>query len=293
MNYRTLWQQLTLLYDAREAQAVARLVLDTVCHLSFADICAGKDTQLPAEEQAQLAKIAQRLSLGEPVQYVLGEAWFCGRRFSVNSDVLIPRPETEEMCRLIVADRSVNSNAEVHESEQHGSSGCRVLDIGTGSGCLAVTLALVWPAAVVEGWDISGAALSVAADNAALHRADVLWRQADILTAEPVAETWDMIVSNPPYIPARECREMERRVTDYEPSVALFVPDDDPLRFYRAIGSYALASLVPDGVVWLETHYRHADAVQKLLLRQGFGRVSVLCDAFGKQRFVRAQRQDI
>ena len=280
MSYHELWRMLTSVYEDDEAQAVARMVYEVRFRLSLSDICIGKDTQLSADSQTQLEEIAQRLLNQEPVQYVLGETTFAGRTFKVTPDVLIPRPETAELCEWI--DTSILP------------SGKRVLDIGTGSGCIAITLALAWPEADVTAWDISAEALAVAQENAEHLGARITFRQVDILMEAPAS--WEgvgechLIVSNPPYITAREATAMEHNVLDWEPHRALFVPDNDPLLFYRAIARYAQQALEPQGWLYFEINPLYADELHRLLDTMGYHHVETKKDQYGKQRMIRAQR---
>ncbi len=280
MSYHELWRMLTSVYEDDEAQAVARMVYEVRFRLSLSDICIGKDTQLSADSQTQLEEIAQRLLNQEPVQYVLGETTFAGRTFKVTPDVLIPRPETAELCEWI--DTSISP------------SGKRVLDIGTGSGCIAITLALAWPEADVTAWDISAEALAVAQENAEHLGARITFRQVDILMEAPAS--WEgvgechLIVSNPPYITAREATAMEHNVLDWEPHRALFVPDNDPLLFYRAIARYAQQALEPQGWLYFEINPLYADELHRLLDTMGYHHVETKKDQYGKQRMIRAQR---
>ena len=280
MSYHELWRMLTSVYEDDEAQAVARMVYEVRFRLSLSDICIGKDTQLSADSQTQLEEIAQRLLNQEPVQYVLGETTFAGRTFKVTPDVLIPRPETAELCEWI--DTSISP------------SGKRVLDIGTGSGCIAITLALAWPEADVTAWDISAEALAVAQENAEHLGARITFRQVDILME--ASASWEgvgechLIVSNPPYITAREATAMEHNVLDWEPHRALFVPDNDPLLFYRAIARYAQQALEPQGWLYFEINPLYADELHRLLDTMGYHHVETKKDQYGKQRMIRAQR---
>ena len=220
MGFRELWQPLCGLYGADEAKAIARLVLEVKYGLTMADILYGKMEQLDSQA---LQALQDRLLTGEPVQYVLGEAEFGGRRFLVDRRVLIPRPETYELCQLIL-----NSQFSIRNSQ------FSILDIGTGSGCIACTLAADLPGADVTAWDISADALDVARENARRLDVSVTFQQRDALTLPlDTPSHWSLIVSNPPYICDHERAAMAPNVVDYEPAQALFVPDDDPLRFYR------------------------------------------------------------
>ena len=201
MDYESLWHRLTPLYETSETKAIVRWVLDVRFGLSMADILCGKVNELSATDQKDLEDIMQRLEKGEPVQYIIGVGDFCGRQFHVATGVLIPRPETEELCRWIV--------------EKSGDKTC-ILDIGTGSGCIAITLALEIPEATITAWDISDEALQIAQKNAKTLGANVRFERQDILNSPPDA-CYDLIVSNPPYIQPKESDGMAKNVLDYEP----------------------------------------------------------------------------
>ena len=287
MTYTSLWHRLTGIYPATEAQAVVRMLLEELARLSLADLYAGGIDRLDDAQRQQIERAMARLEVGEPIQYVLGRACFCGRSFAVAPGVLIPRPETEELCRLII--------------DTHPSESLNILDIGTGSGCIAITLALEMPDAEVEAVDISPEALAIAGANAARLGAKVSFHQYDILSEDspplgrgrgwvaPSTPKYDIIVSNPPYICERERADMERNVLDYEPHTALFVPDDDPLLFYRTIGQKALTMLVPGGILCFEINPLYCDQLIELLRSQGYGEVEAVSDSFGKRRFVTAK----
>ena len=268
MSYEELWKPLTKLYDAREAKAIARLVMEDRFGLTMADVLCGK-----TGDDAVLRHIQQRLLQGEPVQYVLGVAEFGGRQFRVAPGVLIPRPETLELCQWVEEER-----------------GTTILDIGTGSGCIACTLAAELPEAQVTAWDISEAALSVARENAKRTNVHVSFEQVDALNIPLTPDKWDIIVSNPPYICKQERATMERHVLDYEPSLALFVPDDDPLLFYRAIADYARQSLTAGGSLFFEINPLYAEQLQSLLSSMSYHYIEVRDDQYGKPRMIKAQR---
>ena len=285
IDYTTFRNQLTSVYEPNEAAAIARLVFEKVCGLSLADVYAGKDTQLFADTEEVLRKTLSRLLNHEPVQYVLGKADFCGREFEVDENVLIPRPETEELCAMV----------EVAE-------GSRLLDICTGSGCIAVTLALREKNVEVKAFDISDKAVAIATRNATRLGADVDIFVADALQMDGIQsslpsshnkrigkELFDVIVSNPPYICESERQLMERNVLDYEPDKALFVPDDDPLLFYRAITEYATAHLYNKGRLYFEVNPRYAEEVANYAVGCSFANAKIVMDSFGKKRFVEAQ----
>ena len=271
MNYEQLCQRLSSIYDTGEAKAIVRWVLDVRFGLSTADIYCGKVTQLSPNDQAELEKIMLRLEKAEPVQYVLGVADFCGRQFHVAPGVLIPRPETAELCQLIAID-----------------GGHDILDIGTGSGCIAITLALDIPDSKVTAWDISDAALSIAKGNAKALGANVTFQHQDALNISLTSKTWDIIVSNPPYICRKEADEMEENVLKYEPDTALFVPDDDPLLFYRHIMNYAYSALRSDGRLYFEINPTYADSIVEQLQQLGFTNIEKINDQFAKTRFIKA-----
>ena len=271
-RYEALWQRLTAIYDADEAKAVVRWLLDVRFGLTLTDIVSGKLAEMNDVQKTELEAMMQRLEAAEPVQYVVGESDFCGRPFSVAPGVLIPRPETEELCQWI-------SNGNM--------SPCDILDIGTGSGCIAITLALDNAAAKVTAWDISEEALAIARKNAEKLHANVTFEQCDIL-GEPPQRHWDIIVSNPPYICDKEKAAMNKNVLDYEPHQALFVPNEDPLRFYRAIGAYAAKTLNPSGALYFELNPLYAEETAEMLETQGFTQIEIRQDQFGKKRFLRS-----
>ena len=288
MNYDTCWRRLTTVYEADEAKAIVRLVLDLRFGLSWTDIVCGKVEELSADEQRELELMMQRLETGEPVQYVLGVAEFGPRQFHVEPGVLIPRPETYELCQWILTQTPAKWKG-------------RILDIGTGSGCIACTLAAERPDAEVTAWDISDAALRIAAVNAKRAHVLVSFEKTDILQFEKAGSPqtgtadalqsgrdgrWDVVVSNPPYICEKEKKTMERNVLAHEPALALFVPDHDPLLFYRAIARYAVRSLRPEGRLFFEINPLYAEEMKQMLQETGFSHVETRKDMFDKQRFM-------
>ena len=288
MTYQEIWQRLSDSYDEREAKAVARYLLDVGYGLTMTDIIGGAVETL---DESRLNEQLRRLQAGEPVQYVLGRTFFCGHEFRVRPGVLIPRPETEELvgvaCDRVAryGERSGRSNGEIH-----------ILDIGTGSGCIAISLALAIPDAQVEAWDVSDEALAIARENASHLGAKVTFKKEDILMkqiapsfwrglGEASGEAFTLIISNPPYICEKERKDMEQRVLDHEPSLALFVPDDDPLLFYRAIAEYATRALTPKGLLLFEINPLYKDAMEEMLLSLHFHDIVFHEDQFGKIRF--------
>lgn len=275
MSYEEFWRPLTAVCEAGEAKAVTRLVMETLYGLTYADLLCGRMQTLP---EAPLRNVLSRLLQNEPVQYVLGQADFCGRTFRVGPGVLIPRPETEELCRWIIG------------STQRGA---RILDIGTGSGCIACTLAAEIAGSRLSAWDVSETALATTADNARRLGVEVNVMRMDALHPTPPAgPAWDTIVSNPPYICQQERAEMRPNVVDYEPEEALFVSDADPLLFYRAIAAYAAKALVPGGRLYFEINPLYAKPLQDMLRQAGFGKAEIREDQFGKQRFISVCKQE-
>ncbi|MCH5311635.1 MAG: peptide chain release factor N(5)-glutamine methyltransferase [Prevotella sp.] len=268
LNYTSLWRSLSAVYDDGEAKAIARYVLEEQFDMPLNDIYCG--ISLPDDRQAELSAIAERLMKKEPLQYVLGAAYFCGRKFAVGKDVLIPRPETEDLVELVL---------------RQGESPA-VLDIGTGSGCIVVSVALGNPNANVTAWDISDNALAIASANAARLGANVCFEHCDALNPPCDMEKWDIIVSNPPYICNNEREAMDGNVLDYEPHLALFVPDDNPLLFYRAITRYAHKALRQGGRIFFEINPLYVLPMEKMAREEGFLHTTVLADRYGRQRFM-------
>lgn len=273
MTYRELWRTLEPLYGNGEARAITDYVLDVCFGLSKADILCGAVEEMTAEKTAELNKIFGRLMKGEPVQYVLRRAEFSGRWFSVRPGVLIPRPETEELCAWITADSKASASP-------------KVLDIGTGSGCIAITLQLDMPESKVTAWDISADALDVARENAQQLGANVNFVKLDALNAKPEGE-WDVIVSNPPYICEKEKKDMAVNVLEHEPHTALFVPDADPLLFYRAITRLAVQTLSKGGRLYFEINPIYADDTCRMMRAEGMTAVELRSDMYGKQRMAK------
>ena len=272
MTFREFWQPLTNVYPEKEARWIGRFVFEVKFGLSQADLLMGKETSI---DESGLRQLQQRLLTGEPVQYVIGEAPFGNRLFKVTPTVLIPRPETLWLCNAV----------------SETAHGCDVLDIGTGSGCIAITIALNASAAHVTAWDISNEALAVARANAERLKADVTFEQQDALNPPADTNRWDVIVSNPPYICEQEKSAMEPNVLDFEPHLALFVPDNDPLLFYRAIGQYAMKALRPDGRLFLEINPLYASELSDMLMAQGFNEAHIYQDDNQKDRYIVAWKQ--
>ena len=292
MSYEELRKRLTSVYDEREAQAVARWVLDEAFGLSLTDICCGKVSQLSADDTQRLEAMTRRLEQAEPVQYVLGHAPFAGHSFKVSPAVLIPRPETEELVNWAVQSAEAMTAAKEQASSQEQASAqeqtsLHILDIGTGSGCIAISVALALPQATVQAWDLSPQALAQARSNAQRLGAQVSFVQQDALQPPHHHACLDMVLSNPPYICHREAEDMRCNVLAHEPHMALFVPNDDPLRFYRAITRYAVEALRPGGCVLFEINALYAEATRQMMLDEGLSHIETRLDCFGKERFVK------
>lgn len=224
----------------------------------------------------EVSRLAQRVASGEPIQYVLEEAWFLGRKFTVTPSVLIPRPETEELCTYIIGTESPFRRG-------------KVLEIGTGSGCIAISLGFAFPQSKILAIDISKAALSVASENAKRLGVTIDFIEQDLFKglASEIYDV-DLLVSNPPYIPPENMSEMHRNVVAYEPHIALFTPSGDPLLFYRKIAKEGLRVLTKGGKIWFEVHEDYAEQVSELLLALGYSDIKILQDFRGCNRFVSA-----
>lgn len=263
-------------YSAQEAANLSLIVCCEILGQTAVDYYLGKDIILSVKEEQELESILARLHNFEPIQYILGEARFLGRTFRVTPGVLIPRPETEELVEMMLKELSPVS---------------RVLDVGTGSGCIAISLAKELPESQVTAWDVSGEALSIAAANSKALQASVRFEQRDVLTYEPcVVDCYDVIVSNPPYVTEAEKQEMEHNVLDWEPSLALFVPDTDPLRFYRRIAVLGLEMLTSGGKLYFEINRAFGKDTVAMLCETGYRAVRLQKDISHNDRFVIAEK---
>ena len=277
--YRQIVNDLISVYPEGEARALVRHMLEDGFGLTRTDVLLGKDSELSADDIANVREIVTRLLHHEPIQYILGYTTFCGHRFHVAPGALIPRPETAELVDLVC--RSVTD----------GFSG-DILDIGTGTGCIAISLSLALPDARVAAWDVSPEALSVAEQNiTAYPQTHVCLEQVDITQPTCDDRRWQVIVSNPPYVCRSEAPQMEQNVLQYEPHEALFVPDDVPLRFYRAIGRYAQSHLDVGGMLFLEINQTLGSETSHLIEEFGFRDVRVVPDSYGCDRFVIAMQK--
>lgn len=272
-----LRSELATCYDSREIEGITRIIFEDVLLWQPIDIVMRENEPLPEFFDNRLASIINRLKQHEPLQYILGKARFHGHSFAVTPATLIPRPETEQLVDMIV--------------DENPGCDLQVLDIGTGSGCIAISLARALKFAQVTATDISRAALEVAQQNAAALKTRVKFLEQDILSCRAPSEAWDIIVSNPPYITEQEKAAMERNVLDYEPTSALFVPDDEPMLFYRPIASYASRALKNGGRLYLEINRAMGNLVCDTLQRAGLSNIQVHNDFNGNVRFVTATKK--
>lgn len=278
--YSLFRRELCDLYPPQESDQILSILFEASLGWSKAKIHSKMDSVLPEKEIAYFLHALLQLKSGKPVQYITGMVEFSGVYIKVAPGVLIPRPETEELADLIYKDYR---HLEFSEFS--------LLDIGTGSGCIAVSLAKRFEGLTVTGTDISPEALGIAEENASTNEAAVSFIKADILDKSSWTQfgTFDIIVSNPPYIPETDKKMMAVNVLEYEPHTALFVPDDDPLKFYRQIGLFGIHHLAKPGTLYLEIHERFGNEVKELLQSMGYERVLVIKDIHEKDRFVKAE----
>lgn len=274
---RRVRSRITPLFDRGEREAIIRLIFHSLKGWSQTDIIIHEDRPASDFLDREVNAVVDRLILGEPIQYILGEAYFYGMDFKVRPGVLIPRPETAELVDMIVAENK--------------SDDLSVLDIGTGSGCIAISLARALTFAKVQAIDISEVAVAVAGENASALKVRVDVRKADMYRWMPESESLDIVVSNPPYITPAEKADMEVRVKDYEPSEALFVGEDDPIRPYRRIEEIASEGLKPGGRVYLELNPIYAEDIRSLFSRGIWLDAEIVIDSFGKKRFLKATKE--
>ena len=269
-------QSLQDIYPPEEVRALTMLICCDMLGVDALDIYMGKDIILSACKQRELENIIFRLQKNEPIQYIRGYAEFGGRNFRVAPSVLIPRPETAELVSLIV--------------KENPDARC-LLDIGTGSGCIAISLSKSLPGARVDAWDISEEALTIARKNNEELDAQVTFCRQDVFSADGMQSgSYDIIVSNPPYVTETEKREMEANVLDWEPELALFVPDEDPLRFYRRIAELGRELLRPDGKLYFEINQAYGQDMIRMIEMNQYRDVRVIKDIFGKDRILTANR---
>jgi release factor glutamine methyltransferase len=272
---QALKKQLADQFESVELNPILSILIEHVTGWDQVQQVIHKDDSISAAQQLAFKTAAEDLLTGRPIQYITGKAWFMGAAYAVNDQVLIPRPETEELVEWIIEYAAIKGKA------------LRILDIGTGSGCIAIALKKALPDATVSAIDISTGALKIAATNAATLKADIEFSCLDILNTAFLPGQYDVIVSNPPYIPMQEMKNMELQVTDHEPNIALFVPDEDPLVFYKAIARLAKLHLSTNGQLFFEIHYDQGDSMIALLDEMHF-HAELRADIFEKDRMVRA-----
>ena len=272
---QALKKQLADQYESVELGPILSILIEHVTGWDQVQQVIHKDNTISAAQQLAFETAATALLAGRPIQYITGKTWFMGEPYIVNEQVLIPRPETEELVDWVIEYAAIKGKA------------LRILDIGTGSGCIAIALKKALPDAIVSAIDISTGAIKIAAANAAALNADIELIALDILNTAFLPDQYDVIVSNPPYIPMQEMKNMELQVTDHEPNIALFVPDEDPLIFYKAIARLAKLHLSTNGQLFFEIHYDQGDAMVALLDDMHF-HAELRTDLFGKDRMIRA-----
>ena len=280
-NSKALFQEIinriTLKEDRDEIESIAGVVLGDLFGINRNTIMTDVAVPWEAPDDVILDDVIARINRNEPVQYIVGATPFFGRKFFVDPSVLIPRPETEELVAYVL-----------DHARDSGARPCRILDIGTGSGCIPVTLAAALPESEVMATDVSEEALAIARKNVLFHKVPVRLLLHDVLAKPLPFQELDIVVSNPPYIPAAEISKMPPNVVDYEPHLALFVPDNDPLLFYREIARRSREALKPDGAIFFEAHEHHAVALAEELEEWGYADVTVHADMSGKHRVVMA-----
>jgi len=276
---QTLKSSLEPFYSPSEAEYIAFSLIEKFCAVAKVDVLSGKIFEISDTQNQLLQQAVTRLRNYEPLQYVLGEAFFCGNFFKVNENVLIPRPETEELVRI------------VSQTLQTQCPRAKILDIGTGSGCIAISLALTLPKAQITALDVSAEALEVAKRNAKKMNVEIDFMQKDIFSWKNEENfIWDCIVSNPPYVCESEKNTMEANVLLYEPATALFVADTKPLIFYEKITTLAQNSLGKGGFLFFEINHKFGNEIANLLSEKNFTEIKILKDFYGKERFAMAQK---
>lgn len=297
MTYREFKRKLMDIYDEREAKSIALLVYEQLFGLGLTDICMGYDTCMTDESNMAAERTLARLLRNEPVQYVLGYGHFGQSQYVVKPGVLIPRPETASLVQWVIDDISAgtkeaentgNGDRIVERGILSGNGQWHLLDCCCGSGCIALEIKRAFPGMQVSAYDISDTALEVSHENARRFGIGINFFKMDALNPIPVTGAYDILVSNPPYICEKEKAGMRRNVLDYEPAAALFVPDDDPLRFYCAIARYARHALKPNGRLYFEMNPLFAEEMKTMLCDYGFHNVIVNNDYGYTDRMIRA-----
>jgi len=273
--FREVLQKLKTKFSSGEAENITAMMFEKIAGISKTDLIKVKNLEINQPTIKQLEESVDKLFLDVPIQYILGEAWFYGNKFLVNPSVLIPRPETEELVELVLKELKSDANKSI-------------LDIGSGSGCIPITIKKKFNQAKVTSVDISEDALEIAKQNATIIGTFINFQKLDFLEREnwQLLGVFDIIVSNPPYIPFSEKESLDKNVRDYEPETALFV--DEPLIFYRAIADFATTNLLKEGKIFIEVHENFSHSVSEHFVQKGFI-TNVLKDIYGKDRFVVAQ----
>ena len=291
-QYKDFVERLKTIYDERESANIADWVFDSIANNKRLDRFTHKEKEFSNSTIQQLNAVLQRLLAHEPVQYILGEAWFYKMKFFVNEHVLIPRPETEELVEWVVEEIR-NKKLEIRNKgvSQLITNNSTILDIGTGSGCIAVALKKELQNAEVFAVDVSEDALQVAKKNALDQNAVINFIQFDFLNEDvwQTLPTFDVIVSNPPYIPEDEKNKLAKNVTEYEPHLALFVANDDPFIFYKKIASFAAMHLKQNGKFFVEVHEDYSEEVQQIFAKKNFT-TEIKKDMYGRERMIKAYR---
>ena len=297
-GYHFVCEALYNIYERREAENIAAMVIEKITGLQKMDRSLNKNKFLPEEQEIRLTHYTQLLLQHRPVQYVLSEAWFYNMLLYVNENVLIPRPETEELVEWAVKDERKRLQGEGYKLQVTGYRGKAegerpaILDIGTGSGCIAIAMKKTIPESEVYAIDVSNEALFVAQQNAKTQQTAVQFLQVDFLNTDQrnALPLFDIVVSNPPYIPVKDKKEMHKNVLDHEPHTALFVEDKDPLLFYSAIAAFAEQHLQPNGCIYTEIHETMSEAVKAIFVEKGFAHTVVRKDMQGKDRMIKAAK---
>ncbi|HEY9000594.1 MAG TPA: peptide chain release factor N(5)-glutamine methyltransferase [Mucilaginibacter sp.] len=274
--------QLSTIYDANEVNSLCMMVLENVVNISSAQIKAFPETEISTPDSERITNILTRLATGEPIQYILGYTEFYGLTFKVNPSVLIPRPETEELVDWMIKSWQLAVGS--------WQPPFNILDIGTGSGCIPISLKKNLPDAQVSAIDISSEALQTAKENAELNKVNVNFIRADILNLKSEIENpkFEIIISNPPYVTLEDKKQMHTNVTDFEPHAALFVPEDDPLIFYKAIADFASTHLEKGGLLFFEINESYGKQIIELLSSKKFTNIELRKDMSGKDRMIKA-----
>jgi len=285
-------EQLKGIYEEDEASNIADLAIEHATTLSKTERIWKRELEISQEQFKCVKKDLERLKRQEPIQYIMNKAWFSGMELYVDKNVLIPRPETEELVKWIVDDAKASGKDVFHKGtmEADETKLFKIIDVGTGSGCIALALKKAMPKAEVWGCDVSEEALNVARRNGSSLNIRVDFQGMDFLeeAQQKLLPTVNVIVSNPPYVPLKDKDQMHSNVVDHEPHTALFVTDDEPLVFYRALADFGKKRLYPGGAIYMETHENLGEGVVKLFEEAGYTRVELKKDMQGKDRMVKA-----